>query len=80
MKTGTQAMIRFGDSVAKILRSRPATVVSFRNCPLERIRPGKGVHPALSFGGCFRISLHSYVTHGGTAKVRAIQSGSRKKH
>src|SRR5262249_30441632 len=61
MKTGSQAMIRFGDTVAKILRSRPTT-----GCLFPQIVHWKESDRAKAFIRRCRlvkvsgVSLHSY--------------------
>jgi len=61
MKTGTQAMIRFGDSVAKILRSRPATGYLFPQIVRwKESDRAKAFIRRCRLAGVSGVSLHSY--------------------
>ena len=61
MKTGTQAIIRFGDTVAEILHSRPATGNLFPQIVLwKESDRAKAFIRRLRLVGVSGVSLHSY--------------------
>jgi hypothetical protein len=58
-KTGSQALIRFGDEVAKILHSRPATGYLFPQIVLwKESDRGKAFIRRLRLAGVSGVSLH----------------------
>jgi integrase len=60
-KTGSQALIRFGDEVAKILRSRPATGYLFPQIVRwKESDRGKAFIRRLRLAGVSGVSLHCY--------------------
>jgi integrase len=61
LKTGSQALIRFGDDVAKILRSRPATGFLFPQIVRwKESDRGKAFIRRLRLAGVSGVSLHCY--------------------
>ena len=61
MKTGTQAMIRFSESVARILRSRPATGYLFpQNARRTESDRGSAFTRRCRLAGVSGVSLHCY--------------------